>query len=100
MARWSCGSNGETRFIHSTIVGNEAAEEGGVSLLFSNDSMILENSIMWENSAPKGKDFWVNQGSVSAYASIFDPSQSIGNISGYQILTRVLSFMMHTVKTN
>ena len=74
--------NGETRFLHCSILGNHAEQEGGVALLFGGDSVVLENSIMWNNNASDGNDIWVNLGTASANYSLFDPSRSIGEISG------------------
>ena len=74
--------NGETRFLHCSILGNHAEQEGGVVLLFGGDSVVLENSIMWNNNASDGNDIWVNLGTASANYCLFDPSRSIGEISG------------------
>ena len=53
-----------------------------MALLFSGDNYILENTVMWGNTASQGNEIFVNQGSASANYSIFDSSQSIGSISG------------------
>jgi predicted outer membrane repeat protein len=74
--------NGVTRFLHCTIVGNKAGAEGGVTLMFSTDSVELENSIMWQNTAPKANDIWVNAGQAFANYSLFDPARSEGDITG------------------
>jgi predicted outer membrane repeat protein len=74
--------HGATRFLQCTIVGNQAGVEGGVALMFSTDSIELENSIMWQNTAPKVNDIWVNAGQAFANYSLFDPSRSEGDITG------------------
>ncbi|NBQ03197.1 MAG: cadherin repeat domain-containing protein, partial [Opitutae bacterium] len=63
-------------------VNNEATSEGGVTLLFDGDSVALENTIMWGNTAGSGNDIYVNTGTASANFSLFDPGQSIGAITG------------------
>ena len=73
---------GSTRFVNCTLVGNQAGSDGGVTLMFAGDSIALENSIVWNNSAGTGNDIWVNSGSASANYSLFNPSRSIGTISG------------------
>jgi hypothetical protein len=73
---------GNTKFLNCSIVRNEAGSLGGVALLFTGDSITLENTIMWENSSPQGNDIYVNQGTASANYSLFDSSQSIGSVSG------------------
>jgi formylglycine-generating enzyme required for sulfatase activity len=74
---------GLNRFVNCTIVGNESADDGGITLLFSGDSVELDNSIVWGNtSGTFGNDFFVNGQSVSANHSIFNPSQSSETISG------------------
>jgi parallel beta-helix repeat protein len=76
-------SAGLNRFVNCSIVGNESADDGGITLLFSGDSVELDNSIVWDNtSGTTGSDFFVNGQSVSANYSIFNPSQSSGTISG------------------
>ena len=79
--------NGPTRFVNCTLVGNQAGTEGGVTLMFGGDSIVLENSIVWNNSAGTGNDIFVNSGSASANYSLFNPSRSIGTISGSNNLT-------------
>ena len=74
---------GSNRFVNCSLVGNESADDGGITLLFSGDSVELENSIVWNNtSGSSGNDFFVNGQSVSANYSIFNPGQSSGTISG------------------
>jgi predicted outer membrane repeat protein len=73
---------GATHFINCAIVNNEATSEGGVTLLFDGDSVALENTIMWGNTAGSGNDIYVNTGTASANFSLFDPGQSIGAITG------------------
>ena len=74
---------GSNRFVNCSIVGNESADDGGITLLFSGDSVELDNSIVWNNtSGSSGNDFFVNGQSVSANYSIFNPGQSSGTISG------------------
>ena len=73
---------GATRFVNCTVVGNEAGTDGGVTLLFGGDSIELDNCIVWGNSAGTGNDIWVNAGTAIANYSLFNPSHSIGTISG------------------
>ena len=44
-----------TRFVNCTIVANQASA-GGVSILFSGESITLENSIMWANNATQANE--------------------------------------------
>ena len=80
-------AKGSIVFTNSTIYGNVAAESGAVALLFSGDSIVLENSILWGNSDSDGNEIYVNTGSASASYSLFDSdkssgiSQGLGNIS-------------------
>ena len=55
--------------------------------MFGGDFIVLENSIVWNNSAGTGNDIFVNSGSASANYSLFNPSRSIGTISGSNNLT-------------
>ena len=73
---------GPTRFVNCSIVGNQSGAEGGVTLLFEGDSVVLENTIMWGNTATTGNEIYVNSGTASANFSLYDPSQSIGTITG------------------
>jgi predicted outer membrane repeat protein len=75
-------SNGPSRFVNCSIVGNEAGTEGGVTLMFAGDSIELDNCIVWGNTAGIGNDIYVNSGTASANYSLFNPSESIGTISG------------------
>ena len=52
---------------------------------FSGDSVILENTIMWGNTATTGNEIYVNSGTASANFSLYDPSQSIGTITGIPV---------------
>ena len=70
---------GVNRFLNCTIVGNQASS-GGVSVLFSGESITLENSIMWANTATQANEIWVNAGAVTANYSLFDSTQSWGTI--------------------
>ncbi len=79
---------GTTQFLHCSIVANEAKQQGGVAILFSNDILLIENSIVWQNSAPTANEIWVNQGTVIANYSIFDPDRSMGTISGVSNLNQ------------
>ncbi|MEK9632678.1 MAG: choice-of-anchor Q domain-containing protein, partial [Opitutae bacterium] len=73
---------GATRFVNCSIVGNQSGAEGGIALLFSGDSLALDNSIMWGNTATTGNEIYVNSGTASANYSLFNPAQSNGTISG------------------
>ena len=75
-------ANGATRFVNCSIVGNQAGTEGGVTLMFTGDSLQLDNSIIWNNSAGTVDDIFVNSGTASANYSLFIPSESSGSISG------------------
>ena len=68
---------GVNRFVNCTIVANQASA-GGVSILFSGESITLENSIMWANNATQANEIWVNAGAVTANYSLFDSTQSWG----------------------
>ena len=63
-------------------MGNQAAENGGITTLFKDDSVELDNCILWNNAANVGADIFVNYGIVSANYSIFNPEQSNGSITG------------------
>ncbi len=74
---------GHSRFVNCTLVRNTAIEHGGISILFSGQSIDFENSILWQNSAgSQGSDLYNYQGTVSANHCILDPSKSLGTISG------------------
>ena len=74
---------GHSRFVNCTLVRNTSIEHGGISILFSGQSIDFENSILWQNSAGgQGDDLYNYQGSVSANHCILDPSKSLGTISG------------------
>ena len=74
---------GATRFVNCSIVGNQSGTEGGIVILFAGDSLALDNSIMWGNTATSGgNEIYVNSGTASANYSLFNPAQSIGTISG------------------
>ena len=73
---------GSSRFVNCSIVGNEAGTDGGVTLMFTGDSIELDNSIVWSNTAGNGNDIWVNAGTATANYSLFNPSESMGTISG------------------
>gem|GEM_PF-165992 len=74
--------NGPSRFVNCSIVGNQAGSNGGVTLMFTGDSIELDNCIVWNNTAGTGNDIGVNQGTATANYSLFNPSESIGIISG------------------
>ena len=80
-------ADGTTRFVNCTLYGN-VAEEGGVTLLFSGETMEFENSIIWGNSANVVPGIYKNTGAVLINNSLFLSSQSselpsgIGNLSG------------------
>ena len=50
--------------------------------MFTGDSLQLDNSIIWNNSAGTVDDIFVNSGTASANYSLFIPSESSGSISG------------------
>ena len=74
-------ASGESRFDHCTFYGNEAVGSGAVSLLFSGDSIVIDNSILWNNSDANGYEISVNTGSVVISNSLFDSSKSPGTNS-------------------
>ena len=49
------------RFVNCSIVGNQSADVGGITSLFSGDSVELYNSIVWSNTSEtsSGNDFLV-----------------------------------------
>ena len=71
-------ASGESNFDHCTFYGNEAVGSGAVSLLFSGDSIVIDNSILWNNSDANGYEISVNTGSVVLSNSLFDSSKSPG----------------------
>ena len=74
--------SGLSRFVNCSFSGNQAVTEGGITLMFSGDSIQLDNCIVWGNSGGTGNDLFVNAGTASANYSLFNPSESIGTISG------------------
>ena len=72
---------GTTRFVNCSIIGNQSGAEGGVTLLLT-EVVVLENTIMWGNTAATGNEIYVNSGTASANFSLYDPSQSPGTITG------------------
>ena len=75
-------AKGSVVFTNSTIYGNVAAELGAVTLLFSGDSISLENSILWGNSDSGGNEIYLNTGNASASYSLFDSDKSSGITQG------------------
>ena len=74
---------GNTRFVNCTVVRNSAVEHGGISILFSDQSIEFENCILWQNSADStGDDLFNYQGTASTNYCIVDPLKSSGTISG------------------
>ena len=74
---------GATRFVNCSIVGNESGDLGGIVILFAGDSLAMDNSIIWGNTATSGgNDVYVNFQTASANYSLFDPAQSNGTIVG------------------
>ena len=73
---------GATRFVNCSIVGNQSGDLGGIVILFAGDSIAMDNSIMWGNTATGGNSVYVNSQTASANYSLFNPAQSIGTISG------------------
>ena len=69
---------GASNFVNSTFYGNQASSGGGISLLFTGDSIILQNCILWDNSDPNGYEIWVNSGAASAEYSLLESSKSPG----------------------
>ena len=69
---------GASNFVNSTFYGNQASSGGGISLLFTGDSIILQNCILWDNSDPNGYEIWVNSGDASAEYSLLESSKSPG----------------------
>ena len=56
---------------------------GGIVILFAGDSLAMDNSIIWGNTATSGgNDAYVNFQTASANYSLFDPAQSNGTIVG------------------
>jgi uncharacterized protein YjbI with pentapeptide repeats len=72
---------GATRFVNCSITGNEAVDLGGIAILFGGDSIAMDNSIIWGNSAGTANDVYVNSQTASANYSLFNPWQSSGSIS-------------------
>jgi predicted outer membrane repeat protein len=80
-------TSGEVSFINCTLFGNEAVESGAVSLLFSGDSLIFENSILWANSDTNNYEVYVNTGSASVEYSLLKPEKSPGIAQGTGIVS-------------
>ncbi|MDA8775855.1 right-handed parallel beta-helix repeat-containing protein, partial [Opitutales bacterium] len=74
--------NGMSRFVNCTFSGNQALAEGGITLMFSGDSIDISNCILWDNSGGTVNDIYVNGGSATVNNSLFNPSHSDGTISG------------------
>ncbi len=75
--------DGRTRIVNCTLVGNQAGSEGGIAILFAGNSIELENSILWKNSAGStGDDLFVNSQFVTASHSLFDPAKSSETLIG------------------
>ena len=73
---------GNTRFVNCTVVRNSAVEHGGISILFSDQSIEFENCILWQNSADStGDDLFNYEGTASTNYCIVDPLKSSGTIS-------------------
>lgn len=67
---------GTSKFLHCTFFGNEAEQLGAISLLFSGQSVRIDNSILWNNSDANGIEIDVNSGTVSIYHSVFDSDKT------------------------
>ncbi len=74
-------ADGTTRFVNCSLYGN-VAQEGGVTLLFPGETIEIENSIIWNNSANTFPDIYKNTGTARINNSIFLSSQSQGLPSG------------------
>ena len=75
-------TKGEVRFVNCTLYGNQATDSGGISLLFSGDSLIFKNSILWANTDSNGYEIYINSGSASAEYSLVKPGDSPSLIQG------------------
>ena len=73
---------GASTFVNCSFAYNQAATLGGIVILFDGDSIELDNSILWGNSATTGNDVYVNSGTATANYSLFNPSESTDTISG------------------
>ncbi len=70
---------GTTFFVHCTIVENHTEEYGGVTILFTGESVEFENCILWQNTAAiSGDDLYLGGGTASVSHSIIDPNNSVG----------------------
>jgi predicted outer membrane repeat protein len=74
-------ADGTTRFVNCSLYGN-VAQEGGVTLLFTGETIEIENSIIWNNSANTVPDIYKNTGIARINNSIFLSTQSSGLPSG------------------
>ena len=74
--------HGMSRFVNCTFSGNQAVAEGGITIMFSGDSIDVSNCILWGNSGGTVNDIYVNVGTATANNSLFNPNQSNGTISG------------------
>jgi predicted outer membrane repeat protein len=74
------------RLNHCTFGGNFAEDRGGAVAVFlstglSGFSMILENSILWGNSANgQGRQIWSNDGALSLFSTCY--ADSPGDVTG------------------
>jgi hypothetical protein len=74
---------GTTQFVNCTVSRNSAGSYGGVSILFPENILKFENSIVWQNTAATdGSDIFLNSQTVTASSCILDPSKSSSSISG------------------
>ena len=53
-------SGGISNSLHCTFFGNEAEQLGAITLLFSGQSIRIDNSILWNNSDANGNEIDVN----------------------------------------
>jgi len=74
--------SGRAFVINNTFTGNSADSAGGALMTKNMDVEIL-NTILWDNSADKGAELWVDNADVSiSYSDIQGGWQGTGNMDG------------------
>jgi photosystem II stability/assembly factor-like uncharacterized protein len=74
---------GTATIINSTFVNNKAASKGGaIRIYLDNGTVILRNSILWNNSAPEGRDVYKGaSGILSLYETLIQAASCPPNVA-------------------
>ena len=86
-------TTGEVRFVNCTLYGNEAVGSGAISLLFTTESVLFENSILWANTDKNGYEIFVNSGTASVDYSIVKVEDSPGLNLGLGVISSEPTFV-------